>query len=166
MKTSVYLKKTILGIPLVFGLVLIVFGIKFVLQAQSTKYWQQTQAIITQVNLVETTSSTSTTTSKQKSIAVSVVYRYQVNGKKYQSDKYRYGEGKTIKSRLKNRTQAQQFLAHSPYQKGREIKVYYNPNNPQQAVIKTGPSFWTYTPLIFGLFISSVFAVILWRISR
>jgi hypothetical protein len=153
-------------IPLVFGVVLMVFGSKFVLQAQATKSWQQTQGFISQVNLIASTSSTSTTSSKQKTIDISVVYRYQINGKDYQSDKYSYGDGKTAKSRLKNKITAQHWLENSPYQTGNEINIYYNPKNPQQAVIKTGASIWTFIPLLIGILLTVVFLIILWRIKR
>ena len=155
-----------LSIPLFIGVVMTVFGARFILLAQSTKEWRKTQAVITQVNLIETTGSTSTTTNKQKTIDVSVLYRYQVNGKQYQHDKYSYGGGKNIKSRLKNHTAAQQWLHASPYIKGNEISIYYNPGNPQQAVIKTGLNIWTFVPLIGGLFVTFIFAFILWRVKK
>ncbi len=153
-------------IPLIIGLVLVLSGLKFILLAQQTKDWQKTSATVTKINLIETTSSTSTTTSKQKTVDVSILYHYQVNGKPYQSDKYSYGEGKTVKSRLKNRTQAQQWLENSPFQKGNKISIYYNPEKPQQAVIKTGASMWTFVPFIIGLLLTLVFAIILWRVKQ
>jgi hypothetical protein len=155
-----------LSIPIIFGVVLCVFGGQFVLKAQATKNWPTTAATITQVNLTETTSSTSTTTSKQKKVDISVLYRYQVNSKQYQSDKYSYGEGKTVKSRLKNKLAAQQWLEKSPYQTGNEISIYYNPNSPQQAVIRAGTNIWTFVPFIIGLLITMVFSVILWRVKK
>ena len=160
-KTPAYSKTAMLSIPLVFGLVLVVFGARFILQAQASNDWPQTQAVITKIGLIETSSSTNTTTSKQKTIDVSVLYRYQVNNKYYQSDKYSLGEGSTLKSRLKNRVLAQKWLDNSPYKKGHKISIYYDPKDPKTAIIKTGASIWTFIPLIAGLFFTAVFGLIL-----
>ncbi len=166
MKRTAPTKTQILSIPLIIGIILIVFGARFILLAEATKDWQKIDATVTKVNLIKTTSSTSTTTSKQKKFDISVLYRYQVNGKQYQSDKYSYGDGKTVKSRLKNKLVAQQWLQKSPYQTDNEISIYYNPKKPQQAVIKTGSNIWTFIPLIIGLLITLLFAFILWRVKK
>lgn len=153
-------KKLMLSIPLIIGVVLIVFGSQFILLAQQTKDWQKTQATLTQINLIETRSSSNSTTSKQTTFEVSVVYQYQVQDQNYQSDKYSYGDGSTVKSRLKNRSTAQLWLDNSPYHKGNKISIYYNPQDPKVAVIKTGANIWTYIPLIVGLLITVIFGLI------
>jgi hypothetical protein len=154
-------KKLMLSIPLIIGVVLIVFGSKFILMAQQTKDWQKTEATVTKINLIETRSSSNSTTSKQTTFEVSVLYQYQVQGQHYQSEKYSYGDGTIIKSRLKNRTIAQQWLDNSPYQKGNKISVYYDPKDHKTAVIEVGANIWTFIPLIVGLFFTVIFGLIL-----
>ena len=165
MKTPAYSKTAILSIPIIIGVVLCVFGGQFVLKAQKTKNWQQTMATIARINLTETISSSSATNSKN-TFDISVSYHYQDKDKQYLSNKFSFGEGKTVKSRLKNKLIAQQWLASSPYKKGNKLNIYYDPENPQQAVIKTGASIWTFVPLIIGLILTSVFVLIFWRSKR
>jgi len=162
MKKRAYTKKQIFILPLFFGIVLIVFGSRFIYLAQATQNWPQTKAVISRIKLIDSISSTS----KQKTTDISVFYHYQVKGQNYQSNTYNYGNGTTVNSRLKNRTAAHQWLQQSPYQKGHEIQVFYNPNNPEQAVIKTGANLWTFVPLFIGLGISVLFSFFLWRTTR
>ena len=161
MNRPAYSINNMLFIPLIIGLVLVFFGGRFILLAEQTKNWQKTQATITQINLIESRSSSNSTTSKQTTFEISILYQYKVRGQQYQSDKYSYGDGSTIKSRLKNRSTAQQWLDDSGYQKDNEISIYYDPKDPKTAIVKAGASIWTFIPLIAGLFFTVIFSLIL-----
>ncbi len=161
MRRPAYSINNMLFIPLIIGLVLVFFGVRFILLAQQTRDWQKTEATVTKINLIETRSSSNSTTSKQTTFEVSALYQYQVHGQHYQSEKYSYGDGAIIKSRLKNRFIAQQWLDNSPYQKGNKISIYYDPKDPKTAVIETGANIWTFIPLIVGLFFIVIFGLIL-----
>lgn len=147
-----------LTIPLCFGIVLVLFGTRIIFLAEESKDWQQTSAMITDINLVETTSSN---TNNENPIDISLVYQYQVDKQEYQSNKYSYSDGKTVKSRLENKNAAQLWLKNSVYKVGQKISIYYNPSNPSQAVIKTGSSIWTFIPFPVGIFLCLLFGIII-----
>lgn len=62
-----------------------------------------------------------------------IVYRYEVDGAEYLNDRYRYGMWST-----NDHGRSQRIVdAHPP---GREITVYYNPDDPQDALLSVGRS--------------------------
>ena len=64
-------------------------------------------------------------------------YTYQVLGREYIGDKILFRQKATYGARKK----AQKFLVRYPV--GQEVAVYYDPNNPADAVLdRKMPSFW------------------------
>ncbi len=63
-----------------------------------------------------------------------VVYEYEVNGQTYQNNRLRLG----IESFIGSRRKVEQELARFPV--GSAVKVYYNPDNPAEAVLQPGVS--------------------------
>ncbi len=58
-----------------------------------------------------------------------ITYEYQVNGMSYQSHRFAFGSTPGFG----NRNKAEAFLA--PYAQGRAVKVFYNPEKPDESVL-------------------------------
>ncbi len=83
--------------------------------------------------------------------SVDIVYSYEINGKKYRSNRYHFMVGITTGFRGKAA-----FV--NRYPPGTKITCYVNPWNPRDAVIERG-----FTPLVYllvGLFIPLIFMLI------
>jgi hypothetical protein len=74
-----------------------------------------------------------------------VFYEYSVKSNKYSSDKISFGDYSSS-----NQSHAQNIV--NRYPRGKDVKVYYNPEDPQLAVLEPGVSWATYTPLGAGVF--------------
>jgi hypothetical protein len=72
-------------------------------------------------------------------------YRYQVEGNEYTASMYRLGE---TAAKHNNRKDAEAARIPS----GSSISVYYDPDDPAQAVMVTGAGIGAYVPLMMGLF--------------
>lgn len=79
-----------------------------------------------------------------------VVYDYTVDGKEYSSGRIWFG------SDISTSDQAQMRNIVKGYPTGSDVKVYYNPDDPAEAVLQPGVFFTSYFLLIFG----GVFAVV------
>ena len=68
-------------------------------------------------------------------------YRYTVADRKYDGSRVTYSDGinKTMRALRK---------LQDKYQRKSQIKVYYNPKNPNQSVLAPGLSIFNFTPLI------------------
>jgi hypothetical protein len=76
---------------------------------------------------------------------VDVVYAYDVGGAEYTS---------TIKSRYPSQQGADEFLARYPVDK--PLTVYYDPEDPERAVLERGIGWMTVLKLLAGLAFASV----------
>jgi hypothetical protein len=61
-----------------------------------------------------------------------IEYRYKVNDKNYTSTRINF----SLNESAGNKANAANIL--NKYRNGSEVKVYYNPNKPEQSVIETG----------------------------
>ncbi|MEP3479596.1 MAG: DUF3592 domain-containing protein [Fuerstiella sp.] len=77
-----------------------------------------------------------------------VLYDYQVEGQEYSSDRIWFG-GEISTS---NRSQMRNIVKE--YKEGEATTVYFDPQNPEEAVLQPGAFFTSYFMIIFG----SVFA--------
>lgn len=91
--------------------------------------------------------------------APSVTYRYSVAGQTLTSNRYRIGEGIPM---FNTREEAQAYLREN-YPGGRKVTVYYNPQDPSDAVLETGvTNLFLYIALGGALFVlagGAMFAV-------
>jgi len=71
-------------------------------------------------------------------------YRYTVNGTEYSSDRVSFGEYSSS-----NRAHAQGIV--SRYPAGKTVQVYYDPNDPEVAVLESGTSWSCYIPIGIGI---------------
>ncbi|WP_113880736.1 MULTISPECIES: DUF3592 domain-containing protein [Marinobacter] len=63
---------------------------------------------------------------------LNIKYRYKVSGKNYTSTRINF----SLNESAGNKAHAEELLNN--YRNGRVVKVYYNPNNPEQSVIEPG----------------------------
>jgi hypothetical protein len=77
----------------------------------------------------------------------SIGYTYTVNGIKYNSWKIQRGLGE----QLQEVKLLYALFTSVKYPKGKQIAVYFKPDNPAESVIKKGPDFTTYVVLAIGI---------------
>lgn len=85
-----------------------------------------------------------------------VVYLFSVNGRDYTSERVFFGDSRS------NRSGKQQAVVDR-YREGAEVEVFYNPQQPEQAVLerKTGATNTLYLILGTGLLILAGFVLIM-----
>ena len=79
-----------------------------------------------------------------------ITYEYQVNGMSYQSHRFAFGSTPGFG----NRNKAEAFLA--PYAQGGTVKVFYNPEKPEESVLSQQMRSMT-----AGLVVGIIFAVVM-----
>ena len=99
----------------------------------------------------------SETQDSHKHAKLRLTYRYQVNGKQFQSDQYRLGEDQYV-----GRAEVAHELA-GRFPTGAQAEIHYNPNNPEQAVLLAGPD-WEED--IASIFIGILFIVLMLVLRR
>ena len=92
--------------------------------------------------------------------SVNIVYQYIVNGFNYSCSRVSYS---TFDS-TSDHNEAQQLA--NKYSVGKNVTVYYNPNNPSEAVLETGSTNITYVFLILGVILTIAGIVFLYLAFR
>lgn len=140
----------------VLGMPLIVFGIYYLYIGNETLSWSSVQGSVvkTDVNTDYSRQKTSGATfNTYVYYSVSVTYRYEVDGQRYSSSRYSFGEGDAASWRFRERSDAEAEAA-SRFPAGAVVTVHYDPENPTEAVLKPGWNWGTLTPLLIGLFLA------------
>ncbi len=129
------MEKSTLG-SLLIALVMLLAGIGLIMlgrnaskKAKASQSWPTTQGVVVAVSIKATTDNDGNDT-----YTPIVRYRYEVNGKTYESQRLAFG-GQTSFS---NNFEAEDFL--KSYQENAPVTVYYNPANPSEAVLDTSTS--------------------------
>jgi len=78
-----------------------------------------------------------------------IVYQYQVDGMDFMGDKISFGG-------TSNSNQTWAYKMRDQYPEGSEVAVYYDPENPQDAVLQPGAKGSTYIIFVLGV----VFAIL------
>ena len=107
-----------------FSFLVTVFIVTDIMQDLGTGDWRPVDGVVL--------SSSVTTGSENDVYCLNVRYEYNVDGTTYQGDKVSFSSEKNCNSWSKN--------ADQDYPKGEEITVYYNPDNPSEAVLNNGLS--------------------------
>ena len=115
------------GIGLI-GLGLLVFGLIQRRRGSSTRQWSTTTGTILAASLSQQ-SRRNQQGYHDVTYAPTVEYTYEVNGNSYRGDSL--SSGWTVSYSL---SMAQNKI--NQYQPGSQVKVYYNPNNPAEAVLE------------------------------
>jgi hypothetical protein len=87
---------------------------------------------------------------RRSTSAPKITYSFQVGNKKYESDRFRYGQGSTADGN------ARRIVDQFPV--GRRVTVHYSPNDPSDAVLHTGIDG---TDLFIAMFMTPFNAVML-----
>ncbi len=126
-------------LPLLFvivGAVILFFGVRQIQNAQASETWPSVEGVVTVSELGRQTGSSSRTgtgTRRRESTTYSadISYDYAVGGVEYVNGTVRFGQVNTSSP-----SDARAMLKKYPV--GAPVTVYYNPENPQIAVLEPG----------------------------
>lgn len=144
----------VIGLGLVFlvlGLVLcLVIGKPTVDMAKASKSWPTTDGEVIESRVKRVKSNRR----KGDSYQVEIIFEYEVEGQRWTSNRPWFGSD--IATNDPNMVQG--FVNECP--KGKDVTVYYDPENPAEAVLQPGASISSYFMMIFGAVFALVGAVI------
>ena len=124
---------------LVIGLIFVFVGYYVVKGAKKVEKWPATKGVVVDSKVVSHLDSES----NQTMFAPAITYRFKVEGKEYTSSDYGF-----MNMSYNNPRKAEDIVKKYPV--GKEITVYYNPENPYKAVLVKNSSFFIYIPQILG----------------
>ena len=142
-----------IGFPTLFSLIFVIIGwllaryaLKMTAKAQQSRLWPSTEGEIAHAaTLYETSRSLSGGVSA--TYKADIVYRYQVNGKDYSSSTI------TLLDVSSAAGQAQSIVDRYPDKS--KVQVFYNPDDPSDAVLEPG----TTTGLVCLYVVSAMFSI-------
>jgi hypothetical protein len=127
----------------IIGVALFGYGLYLRSTLRSCQRWPQTTGTVTQAGL-----------DTDDGIRLSVIYAYTVNGAGYSSSRIQFGTPTTYIRR------SSADAAVSQYPVGSQVTVYYDPENPAEAVLdRTSPGGLEY--IIFGIIMLVMMVLIL-----
>ena len=121
------------------GFVSFYFGKPLIDEAKASESWPTVQGSVTESRLESHTDDGSTTYS------VHVVYEYTVKGQRLVSDRVWFGGDYSTSER----SGMQQIVRDHPV--GKQVTVYYSPDDPTEAVLMPGAYFSTYIIFVVGM---------------
>lgn len=138
---------------LLFGIGLSYWGAGYIHNAFASKEWPTTNGVIDWAELRESRKGKDEDT---WTYTVRAVYRYEVDGTGYASDRIRFGI--MARSSFYRERMPEERKRYVP---GKEVAVHYKPDDPQVAVLEPGADFDTFLFLLLGLivaFLGALFA--------
>jgi hypothetical protein len=131
----------------VIGIGFAIWGTMVVMEARSAANWPTTEGTIV-VSKFDRNFNTSSSGKGKWYYDVKIKYSYTVDSLEYESKRvdfksanYHY-KSEVIPSAIARR-----------YPVGKKVDVYYNPDDPEKAVLKTEITFMTYIGLLIGIFL-------------
>ena len=154
--------KAFAAVLVLIGILMSGFGIYFIALGIEAQGWKTVEGQVTSVVVrVDTDLQADAVTKKRreelKRYYPSISYEWVVDGKTYSGSRYRLGE---THEKYDERTDAQ--AAAAKFRNGAPIKVYYNVDHPNQAVLEPSLSGGVFVPLPLGL----VFLFTGWALFR
>lgn len=136
-------KSKIFIIPALVGIVLFIYGIKSILTAIDSRNWSHCKGTIIMSKVDQSTRSSGSSKNRHTTTTYSpkVKYKYIYNDHEYLSSRITFGD------RRGGRKTAQTTINY--YSVGKEVDVYFNPENPAQSVLQ--PGYWSFGPLFPGV---------------
>jgi len=122
---------------LLAGAVIFYFGITNLRRNRQTLRWPVTEGLIRSANLKMSP--------WRRFYYADIVYDYQVAHVAYTNSRITFGNFWSV-----NRNHDHALSVLQRYAQGTKVTVFYDPNDPQNAVLETGVTDQTWTPLIFG----------------
>ena len=126
-------------VAIIIGLVLVISGRQVRRRAAEVKHWPETNGRILRSKIVDIKAKT------RMIYQVTATYEYRVNGQIYQSqridpsDRWRAVNSRAI---------AEQ--EYRKYQPGQQVSVYYNPTQPEEAVLDRSDANVHFWMMLFG----------------
>ena len=127
------------------GIFLIVWGSNELKDAYKSRSWPSTQGKITSSYIKKQVNKKSSPNRTTTSFSAKVRFRYTVGGTTYSGDRICFGGTYSGGKRSLAKKVADSYL------KGKKVTVYYDPENPKEAVLKTGFRWTTFMVFIGGL---------------
>jgi hypothetical protein len=134
----------ICSIFIIIGTFVCIDGIGIILKANETYSWKKAPGVITSSEIIDP----DLCYAKNKGCHVNIQYMYIADGIKHQSNSIFIGEHRVNATGLAI-SFGKQYL--SMYPLGNQTPVYYDPKNPQNAVLQRGWSKLTFTELKLGI---------------
>ena len=136
------------------GVLLIIFGVYFTILSNGASAWPSVKGTIADTKIqthLSTINNPTTKSTFNKTYYPEITYSWSIDGKSYQGK--RYGLGYThpkYPEKMKAKKAVKDFLP------GQSIEVFYDPNNPMDAVIDRSEKLVSFIPLFMGLFFLAV----------
>ena len=137
------------------GLIMLVRGLLDFRTTRLSQNWPTIEGQIIQATIEESMESDNDGFTSKR-YTPSVLYTYTLVGQQYTSDKITFG----AKWRYPSRNEAESKLN---YQTGERIQVYYNPENPSQAVLEAGAVRGVWGTLLIGIVFSIIGGIVLYN---
>ena len=133
-----------------FALLLLVAGAVMLWGGSQSLGWEKTEGrIVTRSVRLDRSSQQRTRRNRdQRAHDVIVTYSYSVDGQSYTGKRHSFGRGTTAASG--GSREKAQAIADELYPSLSPIDVYYDPNDPEQAVLSPGLHWSAFVPLVLG----------------
>ena len=139
------LSRLLMGICFILtgGSLVFIDGLPNIYKAHQSSSWSSTNGYVTESKIYKKRSSSS---KKNKfKYTISLAYTYEANGKQFNAHQIFFGETKSTSSKARSHAVIEKYPTDS------DITVYYDPQEPSQAVLEPGIQSVTYLPLGLGL---------------
>jgi hypothetical protein len=116
------------GVLFLIGGVMLLMSIRVWLKTLSARSWQTTSAVITESAVIESEDDGAMYYHPE------IKYQYEVGGRSFSSSQYALGSKITWGGQGRDRRKADTLVQRYPT--GQRVQVYYNPRNPEDAVLE------------------------------
>lgn len=146
------------GVVLVIlGLICGAFGIYFLILGSQTLSWPSVTGKLVNVMVKSKIDSDPGSGGAARQLDTeyyfSLNYRYHVDGSTYSSSFYSFGNGHVASDKYYNTREEAEAQARKEYKGVKELPVYYDPEDPNKAVLKPGWNLGTIAPSLMSLFL-------------
>jgi hypothetical protein len=151
------MRKLVSILMIIGGIGALWLGCNELKHGKATKEWPIVEGEIISSKVVEEVHRSPGSIDKSITYTPKVQFKYSVEGVNYVSNNIFAGRGEYKSPR---RSSAQNIV--KKYPEGKKVLVYYNPDNPSEAVLEPGTPPGIYLPFLVGivfLFIGIVFVV-------
>lgn len=143
---------------MVFTLLLAVFGVYFAWSGLESARWPEAVGTVVQTRIRTSVSMRDrhTSTARDREYYPEVVYHYTVGGKEFRSSRFALGE-----THPKYREREDAATAAEAFPLGSTVPVYYDPSDPESAVLQQGSTVGSWVPLGLSFLFGALGAVFL-----
>lgn len=135
------------GIFFVLGLGVSYYGYRLIRKARASAQWPAVQGKIESSTVDverEREEDSDGDIHYERKYIPNIVYQYQVDGMDFMGDQISFGS-------TSSSSQGWAYKMRDQYPEGAEVAVYYDPENPQEAVLQPGAKGATYIVMVIGV---------------